>query len=58
MTINADSPPIEQKMQMHDILQPNPEIWHLFTNVEDYGEVFRDGYDRFPHLHEQPPGAL
>ena len=36
-------------MQMHDILRQNPEIWRLFTSAEEYGETFRDGYDRFPH---------
>ena len=44
-------------MQMHDILQQNPEIWRLFTCAEEYGETFRDGYDRFPHYmssHREP----
>ena len=36
-------------MQMHDILQQDPEIWRLFTCAEEYGETFRDGYDRFPY---------
>ncbi|WP_342772107.1 MULTISPECIES: polysaccharide deacetylase family protein [unclassified Methanoculleus] len=36
-------------MQMYDILQRDPEIWHLFTCAEEYDETFRDGYDRFPH---------
>ena len=36
-------------MQMHDILQQDPEIWRHFTCAEEYEEIFRDGYDRFPH---------
>lgn len=48
---------------MHDILQQDPEIWRLFTCAEEYGETFRDGYDRFPHYisnHRKPfePHAL
>jgi len=44
-------------MQMHDILQQDPEIWRLFTCAEEYSEAFRDGYDRFPHYmssHREP----
>jgi hypothetical protein len=44
-------------MQMHDILQQDPEIWRLFTCAEEYSEAFRDGYDRFPHYmsnHRKP----
>ena len=31
----------------HDIFQQDPEIWRLFTCVEEDSETFRDGYDRF-----------
>ena len=44
-------------MQMHEILQQDPEIWRLFTCAEEYNEAFRDGYDRFPHYmssHREP----
>lgn len=36
-------------MQMYNILQQDPEMWHLFTCKEEYDASFRDGYDRFPH---------
>ena len=34
---------------MYKILQQDPEIWRLFTCAEEYGETFRDSYDRFPY---------
>lgn len=34
---------------MYDILQQDPKIWRLFTCAQEYEEVFRDSYDRFPH---------
>ena len=36
-------------MQMHEILQQDPELWNLFTCAEEYRTPLRDGYDRFPH---------
>jgi peptidoglycan/xylan/chitin deacetylase (PgdA/CDA1 family) len=44
-------------MQMHDILQQDPETWRLFACAEEYSETFRDGFDRFPHYmsrHREP----
>ena len=45
-------------MQMYDILQQDPEIWRLFTCAEEYGETFRDGYDRFPHYMSKHRGLF
>lgn len=54
----STTPTISQHtMQMHDILQQDPEIWRLFTCAEEYNETFRDSYDRFPHYmsnHREP----
>ena len=36
-------------MNMHEILQQDPEIWDLFTRKEEYGSSIRDQYDRFPY---------
>ena len=36
-------------MDMHGILQQDPEIWDLFTRKEEYQNPLRDSYDRFPY---------
>jgi len=36
-------------MDMHEILQKDPEIWDLFTRKEEYSSSFRDQYERFPY---------
>jgi peptidoglycan/xylan/chitin deacetylase (PgdA/CDA1 family) len=35
-------------MNMHEILQKDPEIWDLFTRKEEYDPMVRDQYERFP----------
>jgi peptidoglycan/xylan/chitin deacetylase (PgdA/CDA1 family) len=35
-------------MEMHKILQKDPEIWDLFTREEEYHSPIRDKYNRFP----------
>jgi len=36
-------------MNMHKILQQDPEIWDLFTRKEEYQSPIHDQYDRFPY---------
>lgn len=36
-------------MEMHEILQKDPEIWDLFTRKEEYHSPIRDKYNRFPY---------
>lgn len=36
-------------MDMHEIMQQDPEIWDLFTRKEEYSSSFRDQYERFPY---------
>ncbi|NLV27957.1 MAG: hypothetical protein GXY48_12475 [Methanomicrobiales archaeon] len=34
---------------MHKIIQSDPEIWNLFTSKEEYNNLHRDQYERFPY---------
>jgi peptidoglycan/xylan/chitin deacetylase (PgdA/CDA1 family) len=36
-------------MEMHEILQKDPEIWDLFTRKEEYHSSLRDKFNRFPY---------
>jgi peptidoglycan/xylan/chitin deacetylase (PgdA/CDA1 family) len=36
-------------MEMHELLQKEPEIWDLFTRKEEYGSSLRDQYERFSY---------
>ncbi len=36
-------------MNIHEILQQDPEIWDLFSNKEEYSNRLRDLYDRTPY---------
>jgi peptidoglycan/xylan/chitin deacetylase (PgdA/CDA1 family) len=36
-------------MEMHALLQKDPEIWDLFTRKEEYHSSIRDKYNRFPY---------
>jgi peptidoglycan/xylan/chitin deacetylase (PgdA/CDA1 family) len=36
-------------MNIHEILQQDPEIWDHFTRKEEYDSPIRDQYDRFPY---------
>ena len=36
-------------MEMHELLQKDPEIWDLFTRKEEYHSSLRDKYNRFPY---------
>jgi peptidoglycan/xylan/chitin deacetylase (PgdA/CDA1 family) len=36
-------------MEMHELLQKDPEIWDHFTRREEYSSSFRDQYERFPY---------
>ena len=40
-------------MEMHEILQKDPEIWDLFTRKEEYQSSVRDKYNRFPYYASQ-----
>jgi len=40
-------------MEMHEILQKDPEIWDLFTGKEEYNSSLRDKYNRFPYYASQ-----
>ena len=36
-------------MEMHELLQKDPEIWDLFTRKEEYHSAIRDKFNRFPY---------
>jgi peptidoglycan/xylan/chitin deacetylase (PgdA/CDA1 family) len=36
-------------MNMNDILRQDPGIWDLFTRKEEYNNLLRDQFDRFPY---------
>jgi peptidoglycan/xylan/chitin deacetylase (PgdA/CDA1 family) len=36
-------------MNMHTILQKNPDVWALFTRREEYQSIMRDKYNRFSY---------
>jgi peptidoglycan/xylan/chitin deacetylase (PgdA/CDA1 family) len=36
-------------MELHKILQEDPEIWDLFTRKEEYDASFYDQFERFPY---------
>jgi len=38
-----------KSMNLHEILRQDPEIWDLFTRKEEYDNLIRDKYDRFPY---------
>jgi len=40
-------------MEMHELLQKDPEIWNLFTREEEYHSSLRDKYGRFPYYLSQ-----
>ena len=40
-------------MDMHEILQKDPQIWDLFTRKEEYHSSVRDIYNRFPYFASQ-----
>ena len=40
-------------MEMHEILQKDPEIWDLFCRKEEYTSFLRDVNNRFPHYASQ-----
>jgi len=40
-------------MEMHELLQKDPEIWDLFTRKEEYHSSIRDKYNRFPYYASQ-----
>ena len=36
-------------MELHEILQKDPEMWDLFTRKEEYNSSFFDQFERFPY---------
>jgi peptidoglycan/xylan/chitin deacetylase (PgdA/CDA1 family) len=40
-------------MEVHEIVQKDPEIWDLFARKEEYCSSIRDKYNRFPYYASQ-----
>jgi peptidoglycan/xylan/chitin deacetylase (PgdA/CDA1 family) len=45
-------------MNIHKLLQQDPEIWDLFTRKEEYTYSPRDQYDRFPFSSRKNPAIF